>query len=121
MNEYLLLEHIKDRFPSMTWAFYGSRVTVDPPPTDTDLDVLVIHNNALKNYLMKDLEFIKEGNRKYGDGPFSSFRKDKLNIMLVRCPIFYERCLVACRVCRKLNVKNKKARIKIYEAIKNAI
>jgi hypothetical protein len=102
----------------------GSRVTCDPPPADTDEDFLVkvksddksvseIVNNLI------ELGYQWEGGEHYqmAAETFMSWRRDKINLIVTRSPVFATRHRAATSVCKRLNLQNKADRIALFQAV----
>jgi hypothetical protein len=103
----------------------GSRITVNPPPDETDEDYLVLvpDNNQIISGLVSELDdlgFHWEGHEHYQDaaGTFMSWRsKDNVNLIITRDKEFHRRHLAATDICKRLNLKNKSDRIALFQAI----
>lgn len=102
----------------------GSRVTCNPPPTDTDTDYLVfIPSNA--DMSRADAYFNTSGWKWEGDcehyqivaNNFMSYRKGDVNFIVSKNPDFIKRHKVATYVCTTLNVMNKFHRVVIFQAV----
>ncbi len=109
----------------------GSRVTCNPPPTDTDDDWL---------YLVTDIvKFVDEakregyyvdgslmGGRNWGEdnfacqnGIFVSLKhaNDISNLIVTSSQDFYSRFIAATYVCKRLNLLHKPDRIALFQAV----
>lgn len=110
-------------------ALVGSRVTCNPAPTDTDLDVLVkvpyIESScpapfslnkyrAMYDVLMADRWTL--GGSGDGDGEFESWTKGEVNLILTDSSEFYDKFLAATSVCTRLNLMNKEDRKALFRA-----
>lgn len=108
--------------------YVGSRVTCNPPPTDTDLDILVLATpNA---YMVIEAELLDKNWTIGGSLPsdaarvellhqesFNSYKRDDVNIILTANSTFYAKFLLASSVCKKLNLLKKPDRIDVFQAI----
>lgn len=102
----------------------GSRVTCNPPPTDTDADYLVIIDIDEAPSLMGALSSLGwswEGSNEHyqnqlNDG-FSSFRKKDVNLLVTASPEWSKRHKAATHVCTRLNLMNKDDRIALFQAV----
>lgn len=100
----------------------GSRITCDPPPTDTDEDWLVIIKHPKLNDALSLLD--KEGfkldnpNEHYRpeEGRFNSWRKGETNLIVTRDWEFHRRFLAATHVAKNLNVMSKQDRVTLFQA-----
>ena len=95
----------------------GSTYICYPPPTDTDIDLLVLVSD-MKSYIDamcedgfelggSDVEIIAS--------QFKSLTKGKLNIICTSDPIFYDRFVMAANMCKAANVQDKSKRIAIHQ------
>lgn len=107
----------------------GSRVTCDPAPTDTDLDVLVLATPeqwaAELSPLLQTINFEKGGSD-CGDAggylqnepmSFQSFTLGELNLIVTFDTEFYRRFLAATSVAKSLNLLDKPDRINLFQAV----
>lgn len=96
----------------------GSRVTVDPPPMDTDEDYLVlVHKlNADLFSRLKELGF--EGGRKHRDDDvFYSVRKGDINLIITDRQDFFDRFMLATEMAKSFNLKTKPERITLFQGV----
>lgn len=106
----------------------GSRVTCNPPPTDTDEDYLVYVKDlsAAVNGLTSmgfERSSTLEQIEKYEDMGagilrFTSLWFGDLNYIVTDDWLFFERFLTATHVCKTLNLMRKEDRILVFNAIK---
>ncbi len=107
----------------------GSRVTCNPPPTDTDEDFLVFtRDKAATIAALRSIGFEysadPEKNARYvrlnetSDWRFTSLYFGDLNYIVTDSSFFFERFLTATHVCKMLNLLNKEDRIMVHEAIR---
>jgi hypothetical protein len=102
----------------------GSRVTVDPPPTGSDHDFLVLIERSERTVAdvvsrLSSDGFAWEGNEHYQNamGNFMSWRKGNLNLIVTSNPDFVSRHLVATKVCTALNLRRKADRVMVFQAV----
>lgn len=101
----------------------GSRVTCDPPPTDTDEDWLILIKQSTMEKCLSLLS--KEGfaldnpNEHYRpeEGKFNSWRKGDTNLIVTRDWEFHRRFLAATHVAKVLNVMKKQDRVTLFQAV----
>ena len=108
------------------YAFVGSRVSCNPAPTDTDIDVLIKckDQKALHRALCSG-DWIWESDGYQGElddpvserSPFDSYRKGLLNLIATESDDFFCRFVVATQVSKKLNLMDKQQRILLFQAI----
>jgi hypothetical protein len=101
------------------YELVGSRITVDPPPTDTDLDVLILCEPDLDAAISACHRhgFNDDGSYKELPSCFWSVRRGDLNLILTNDKEFYDLFCLASYVCKTLNVVSKKDRITVFQAI----
>lgn len=98
----------------------GSRVTCNPPPTDTDQDILCLVEPELAGALREWLDqkgWELEG--EYGNlSDFDSYRGDvdgtEYNLILTESTDWFDRFMDATFECKKLNVMDKPGRIAVF-------
>lgn len=103
----------------------GSRMTCDPPPTNTDADYLVVvppGGNIMQRvwtYLATE-GFTREGSIRYavnqatGEG-FHSFRRGEVNLLVTQCLEFADRHKAATAECKRLNLMHKPDRVALFQ------
>lgn len=114
------------RVDALAVEMCGSRVTCNPPPTDTDEDWRVFCPNdvlfndlakwLLKNsYQITSVEYEEAGN----EGTFLAFRGliNNVNIMLTQDSKWFQRHQAATHVCKTLNLMDKQQRIMVFQAV----
>lgn len=99
--------------------YVGSRITCNPPPTDTDEDVLLLTDDL--NTLIGDC--IEAGFKRDGDvtasypTEFVSLRSGTINFIVTDNEEFYRKFMLATHVCKFLNLQGKLDRICVFQAI----
>lgn len=105
----------------------GSRVTCNPPPTDTDIDYLIFCNEpqlSVFHDCLDDYGFVRENGQHYEDASdcrFTSFRKGKLNFIVTGDIGFVETHKFATRVCKELNLMEKSHRVTLFQALLHGV
>lgn len=99
--------------------YVGSRITCNPPPTDTDEDVLLLTDDL--SMLIADcieVGFTRDGDTRmsYPEG-FVSLRNGTMNFIVTDDEEFYKKFMLATHVCKSLNVMDKSNRIVVFQAI----
>lgn len=99
-----------------TFTPVGSRVTCNPPPTDTDEDWLVLDlDKSVANWLSESgWEY---GGSMQSEDTFASYKIDDVNVICAFTKDEYAHFKLATDVCQKLNVLKKDDRIALFEAI----
>jgi hypothetical protein len=106
----------------------GSRVTCNPPPIDTDQDVLVyIDSDNADDFIsrMKRAGFNVELGEGYAEDAlnggesdrFQSYRLGDVNLIVTVDPIFYQRFQYATQIATRANLLQKEERIELFQAI----
>lgn len=114
--------YMTDRFGAAV-SMCGSRITCDPPPTDTDEDWLVfVRGDKDLSHLVDFLhsqEWEWEGSEHYQSvaGNFMSWRKGDANLIVTKNEGFWKLHRIATEVCKHHNVMEKTRRIRIFQAI----
>jgi hypothetical protein len=109
----------------------GSRVTCNPPPTDTDEDYLVLVSDrrqaveALKHLGFEpslDPQKLEDYERMNmtAQWEFTSLWFGDVNYIVTESHFFFERFLTATHICKALNLLDKKDRIMVFEAVRGA-
>jgi hypothetical protein len=99
----------------LDYRFVGSRETCNPPPTDTDLDILILTNDFPVLRISLDIcGFVPDLGYEKLDKRFESFRREEVNLIVTESRGFFERFCEAARICKELNVKSKEHRILIH-------
>lgn len=97
----------------------GSRVTCNPPPTDTDQDLLCFLTEDDYDDFSKWLETkgwqYEDEYRLQGD--FMSYRKDHWNIIATCNEDFFDKFIDATKVCKAKNLLDKKDRIAEFDRV----
>ena len=102
----------------------GSRVTCDPPPTDTDQDYLVVVPDESGKVgrvvdILHENGFAWEGSEHYqmAADTFMSWRKGDVNLIVTRNPEFARRHKLATAICKRLNLMRKADRIAVFQGV----
>jgi hypothetical protein len=108
----------------IAWHDVGSRVSCNPPPADTDRDILCI--------VLDDAAFVAEAESKgfHAGGSlvgrlgeaiqqraFVSLRNGDVNLIVTMDPLFARRFLLATRLATRLNLLNKDDRVALFQAV----
>lgn len=128
MIEHVLDADVRTVLDRLGWAYEpcGSRVTCDPPPMDTDRDWLVTRPGASTldvGRLMSNLPDnirLEGGGEHYQQqvaGDFMSMRRGDLNLIVSSSAWFIERHREATRMCRELNLMEKRHRILLFQQV----
>lgn len=103
----------------------GSRVTCNPPPTNTDEDYLVFvycFNNDDLNSLMHLVGATSDSDDEYRNeagepSAFKSYRLDNLNFIVTSDSVFHARFLAATSRAKELNLMLKSERVALFQTI----
>ncbi len=98
----------------------GSRVTCNPPPTDTDADFLILLKADAPLYLL-DAALTPAGWALGGtaqdDENFESYTRGEDNLLFTTSYVFYSRFIAATSVAKRLNVMEKSDRKSLFQAV----
>lgn len=105
----------------------GSRVTCNPPPTDTDEDYLVLVSRThlslifetlrTDNWTLDGSEITDEVNCIREEDRFYSFKRESVNLIITRSPSFFFRFMAASGVAKRLNLLSKPDRVALFQAV----
>jgi hypothetical protein len=106
----------------------GSRVTCNPPPVDTDQDVLVFIDSENADYFvskMKNAGFNVELGEGYAEDAlnsgeedrFQSYRLGDVNLIVTVDERFYTRFSAATSMAKRANLMQKEERIALFQAV----
>lgn len=99
------------------WDQVGSRVTCDPPPTDTDEDWVCLYYDDLESILSKSGYTIEGNPEKYDSSDFISYRNGEVNVIVIEDDDLYYRFLTATSLAKRFNLLDKKDRIDLFQAV----
>ena len=95
----------------------GSRVTCDPPPMDSDDDILLLVDNVKQFCEMVQGEGYSLPQPYIPGSCFQSLRKGEINLIVTSCPIFFGKFRLATKVAKQLNLLKKQDRVALFQAI----
>lgn len=101
----------------------GSRVTCNPPPTDTDADYLVFIKEQDRSAVVNILDIECDSSSDVYDptdtsGERRSYRFGEVNIILTADVVFYNRFMAASDLAKRFNLLEKQDRIDLFRAIR---
>lgn len=97
----------------------GSAYICDPPVTDTDEDYVVLVEEFTQAARLLEVQgweiggSIFEGHQNY----FFSFKKGKVNLIIVDSQDVYDKFVNATKLAKSLNLTKKEDRITLFQAI----
>lgn len=102
------------------YELVGSRITCNPPPTNTDQDILVLVKAIPFYQLEQDGWIMGAGsNITYrnhdGDFKFLSFRKGDLNYIITTSDRFFDDFMTCTRLAKKFNLLLKEDRVLLFD------
>lgn len=118
---------VSERFSDLVvrYAAVGSRITVRPPPTDTDEDFLVLlHPGTMSEFsqsvtgngwVLGGSMFNEE--RQNPDHLFRCFKRNDVDLLCTESKKFFDGFLVATYLAQRLNVTDKGDRKALFEAV----
>lgn len=103
----------------------GSRVTCNPPPTNTDEDYLVCVHPLKEKDLSSLMDLVGadyEGDETYrnesgSESAFKSYRLGNINFIVTSDSVFHERFLAATSRAKELNLMLKQDRVALFQTI----
>lgn len=99
----------------------GSRVTCNPPPTDTDDDWLCLAHDLPEFVEAAMAEGFIVGGSGFSDEPMSfvSLKRDgdSLNLIATSCAHFFDGFVLATDLARRFNLMDKGDRIALFQAV----
>jgi hypothetical protein len=101
----------------------GSRYTCFPPPLNTDEDTLFYVQNDFNSVdILKQLGWTEDFGETYKmHGSFFSMRKDDQNYIITSDIMFYDCFCAAARICKTLNIMDKKLRVWVHNEVMGII
>jgi hypothetical protein len=110
------------------YELVGSRVTCNPPPVDTDQDILVFVDAERANqfvFEMENIGFVVELGEGYAadalnseeSDRFQSYRLDDVNLIVTVDEKFYKRFAFATAQAKRANLLDKAERIALFQAV----
>lgn len=109
-------------------SIVGSKVTCNPPPTDTDLDVLVlikdtnfwsyIHHLGDQGFQLggSDVVPAEEEYLKEWDG-FQSYKRGEINLIITTSEEFFDKFMEATAIAKEKNLLKKEDRVALFQKI----
>lgn len=105
--------------PGLKTAFLGgSRATVSPPPTDTDMDIFMHVDSLSEVWLTLEMNGWLGGLEEYDyeTETFSTFRKGYHNLLVFEDYYEFGAVWGATCVAKSMNLKDKSDRYKLFKA-----
>jgi len=103
---------------TQNWAHVGSSITCDPPPDNTDNDILCLTHN-LEDFTQRAEHEgfeVRKGSTP-GNQYFTSMKKNNTDLIVTTEEEFYTRFMRATKVAKKLNLLKKEDRVTLFQAI----
>lgn len=101
-------------------AAVGSRVTCNPPPTNTDIDYLALVmsvNDADSELVPQGYETTTDHDYECMESTFVSYKRGNINILVTDDEQYYKAFMAATHVAKRLNLMNKSDRICLFQAV----
>ena len=98
----------------------GSYHICTPPVEDTDRDFFAKFSQEVFDYLI-DQGFQYNMNDDTYEEDFMSFRKDKINIILVRSGDDLRKIELATELCKLLNTQSKEHRLAVFNTVRYGV
>lgn len=105
-------------YPKYTGIYHvGSRAICSPTPDDTDDDWLFLVDDLVNERTQLTLKgWGESGSQSVEPDGWKSLRKGIYNYILTDDADFFDKFILATRLCKRLNLKNKEDRIVVHEA-----
>ena len=106
---------------TIEWEPVGSRVTCNPPPTDTDNDILCLVEDRKQfvaecgsaDFATMTREYTGQSNQ----SPFTSLRRGDVNLIVTDNDVFYNLFRLATCIAKRRNIMDKADRITLFQHI----
>lgn len=101
-------------------ASVGSRVTCDPPPTDTDIDYLaLVPSMSSADASLVDQGYVTTTDHEYegAESNFASYKRGNINVLVTDDDQYYAAFMAATHVAKRLNLMKKSDRICLFQAV----
>lgn len=113
------------RSQCLRMEYVGSRVTCNPPPFNTDRDVLclVADHAVFRDFVlacgfnMGGSELLDRSLALDGSDRFSSYTLDEINLIVTQDARFFDKFMAATSVAKRLNLLDKNDRIALFQAV----
>ena len=106
----------------------GSRVTCNPAPTDTDMDIIVLTNS--ETFMSIEAKLVETEWKIGGSLPidavrqellqyesFTSYKRGEVNIILTSSSEFFRKFMLATTLAKRFNLLIKADRIALFQAV----
>lgn len=102
----------------LEWHPVGSRITCNPPPTDTDQDILCLVHPKQQMFYDELTANKWELEGEYGNiVDFDSYRKEDTNLIVTEDEEWFRKFMQAHEFCKEQNLLTKEARIKAFDRL----
>lgn len=107
---------------SLGYAPTGSRYICDPPPTDTDYDIIVLVKDQFKFSKLAKAEgfegtVLPSGSEGYDTQYVQTYRKGDINLIVTANTEYYRRWRACTAAAKQMNLMQKKDRVKLFQTI----
>lgn len=128
MNDFIKMLDFYASWSGVPLTPCGSRVTCEPPPTDTDIDYLGLV--PAENWLEVDMWLLMNNWSLCGShiapeipltgipaDTFRSYRHGSINLILTPDKVFFDKFMAATSVAKRLNLLDKSDRVALFQAV----
>lgn len=99
------------------YDFVGSRVTCNPPPTDTDCDILIL-TPSLTDFCQTAIDYGWEHGGSFSSSDdWMSLRKDEFNLIVTGEIEFWDYFIAATHEAKRLNLMQKRERVALFDSM----
>lgn len=97
----------------------GSTVTCDPPPKNTDIDILILTNDIINTVsILEKINFIITSKGYDGsEGDFLNMKNGKFDLIITDDREFYKKFIKATLIAKELNLLKREDRISLFKGI----
>jgi hypothetical protein len=113
------IDEIAESLDALKFARVGSTVTCDPPPSNTDIDYLILVKRRDASAVASLGFDLDQGGEHYepSEGNFNSWRSGNVNLIVTDSEWFYNGFILATNVAKALNLMCKRDRVTLFQAI----
>ena len=113
----LLISILENDNNVIEYSFVGSRVTCDPPPKNTDIDILILTNGIINTVsILEKIDFIITS-KGYDSDDFLNMKNGKFDLIITDDRKFYKKFIKATSICKELNLLKREDRVSLFRGI----
>lgn len=103
----------------INFAMVGSRRTCNPPPTDTDDDILILASERWSpRHGLKDFKLDNPSTHyRPEEKTFNSWRRGNINLIITKSPEFFTKFVNATALAKSMNLMRKEDRVTLFKFV----